>query len=957
MKPRFQALFSVAFFLIVLCSPLHAQKIWQRDFSDYSFGSRSVFWDVAIHKNGRLCIAATTEETYNERALTLYDVDKNPGLTWSIQDTGSVSTMAEHNIIVAADTLSGNTIVTGFYLTHGNPGLETKPKLTCYKSDGQILWDIPVPVNYATPKALRIDAFGYIYLGVTVPFNGYSESHILKFSPDGNLLWSKFYADFTKTEHYEIQDILLDKGDSDLAIGVIKSYNRLFAFRFSQTNGSLTWISQAMGVSDNKLIYGSGLSFINGSFVLGYSATAQTSPEYDFVLSRFSGGNNLLWEATFDGGYGWSDFLTKISVSNNKIVATGQGYASGHTDIITAAFNLSNGAELWSKRKDGNGYNDATTDMITDQNGNIYISGFYETSSWYHDGVIIKYDPQGNELLTIKSAGTTEAEDEFRRLALDPSSQSIYSIGMRRRFERPEMPFYAFHVDISVKKWDMISGAALNQLYKGGRGKGLFSGRWVKADNLGNVYFAGYRNLGFTKFNHGGYIDLFDFVLLKYNASGDLQWYNILDEDTHDEIWPPELGLIDQDQSPVFLINKQNTNTVLVRYTADGLLDWEKSITAQGSSFAQAENLIVSDQNNYFIALRDHPYMKIMKINAEGEILWSKNLDSLSTDCNDFSIANMCIAPNEEVFVSFRNKACWSDDKIWKLDANGEVLWTSSLIGGGNSKEILIKDALYVLTESKVSKYNPSDGTELWSIDLEFGETGKKLHYFQDKIVVFTSNALIHVNSSGEKTHYKPIEIPGFLLLQNDHFIIPGWIYEASFFNYFGDKLSEISCPECATYNSLYPQTQSNTWGNGLRTVGLDAKDGHIYWGGTREEPLHSSIHLFDAFGANVLHLIKYRYDETLNTDNGSTTENNGNTVSIYPNPNNGDFSIQFNGWHSQPTNVKITDITGKSINFSTEIVEDGIKVKGIFQTGLYFVDIWNSNQMESAKILVSKQL
>ena len=312
------------------------------------------------------------------------------------------------------------------------------------------MWDIPVPVDYARPMALRIDAFGYIYLGVTVPFNGYSESHILKFSPDGSLIWSKFYADFTKTEYYEIQDILLDKGDSDLAIGVIKSYNRLFAFRFSQTDGSLTWISQAMGVSDNKLIYGSGLSFINGSFVLGYSATAQTSPEYDFVLSRFNGGNSLLWEATFDGGFGWSDFLTKISVSNNKIVATGQGYDSGQTDIITAAFNLTNGAVLWSKRKDGNGQNDAATDMITDPYGNIYISGFYETSSWYHDGVILKYDAQGNELLTIKSAGTTEAEDEFRRLVLDPASQSIYSVGMHRRFERPEMPFYDFHVDISV---------------------------------------------------------------------------------------------------------------------------------------------------------------------------------------------------------------------------------------------------------------------------------------------------------------------------------------------------------------------------------------------------------------------------------------------------------------------------------------------------------------------------
>jgi len=105
MKHLFQALFFVIAFWITVCPTLYAQKIWQREFTDYSFGSRSVFWDVAAHKKGRLFIAATTEETYNERALTLYDLDNKLGITWSTQDTGSVSTMAEHDIIVAADTL------------------------------------------------------------------------------------------------------------------------------------------------------------------------------------------------------------------------------------------------------------------------------------------------------------------------------------------------------------------------------------------------------------------------------------------------------------------------------------------------------------------------------------------------------------------------------------------------------------------------------------------------------------------------------------------------------------------------------------------------------------------------------------------------------------------------------------------------------------------------------------
>ena len=79
---------------------------------------------------------------------------------------------------------------------------------------------------------------------------------------------------------------------------------------------------------------------------------------------------------------------------------------------------------------------------------------------------------------------------------------------------------------------------------------------------------------------------------------------------------------------------------------------------------------------------------------------------------------------------------------------------------------------------------------------------------------------------------------------------------------------------------------------------------------------------------------------------------NNGNTVSVYPNPTTGSVSLNF-GEALNAGSVIITDITGKQVyvleNLNTQILNIDVNH---FSNGVYFVKIQNNNQHKVIKFI-----
>ncbi len=83
----------------------------------------------------------------------------------------------------------------------------------------------------------------------------------------------------------------------------------------------------------------------------------------------------------------------------------------------------------WVARYNGpvNG-TDVSYDMVVDNDGNVYLTGFSDGDGTREDWLTVKYDPAGNELWTARHDGPAHGSDRAWALAVDASS-NVYVTG------------------------------------------------------------------------------------------------------------------------------------------------------------------------------------------------------------------------------------------------------------------------------------------------------------------------------------------------------------------------------------------------------------------------------------------------------------------------------------------------------------------------------------------------
>lgn len=297
------------------------------------------------------------------------------------------------------------------------------------------------------------------------------------------------------------------------------------------------------------------------------------------TLAKFNSAGTLVWSTS-------TEYISAMAMdASGNIYVTG-GYSNyPNGSIFIKKFN-NNGAEVMSKVSSG-GYNYVFTpvDIITDNNGNIFVYTSYFVNGMYHSNSsrLFKFDSSGNEVLVINPSGLSPVKmktDNAGNLLLISYTYSYYGY----------FPAYTnvarYSPSGSLMNYLMIDSTGPKDLFTTGSGEiyltgnrtvkinsgfaveweiiNTFYGESVKCDNSGNVFVTG----------NTGYISSSSNVITqKLSAAGQLMWSQVYDSPVNGEDFVYDL-LITPNGSILITgtteISSGNQDMFLIKYSNSG---------------------------------------------------------------------------------------------------------------------------------------------------------------------------------------------------------------------------------------------------------------------------------------------------------------------------------------------------------------------------------------------------
>lgn len=354
------------------------------------------------------------------RAQTTIGIEKTWGLA-SYEEAYGVAVSPDGSIYVVGETAIG-----------GDDAFILK-----YASNGTLLWQKTwgggsqeTFNDYASDVA--VDQSGNVYVvGSTQSFaSGPSgeDAFILKYGPDGNLLWQKTWGGY---DVESAEGVAIDQSGNLYVVGHQWTGGDRDAFILKlDSNGNGIW-ARGWRLADDEYVKGVAVDRDGNVYVAGFTGGLQDFWWYgDVFLVKFNSSGYLLWEKTWGGeGYDSAGDVTVDQYGNIYVVGKTDsfGLVSPMTQIGDA-FILKyapDGTLQWQKTwgdGGGDGIDDANG-VTVDQDGAVYVVGETHLGSGSLNAFILKYDGSGN-LLWQKIWGSQHLDR-----ANDVASGSVCLVG------------------------------------------------------------------------------------------------------------------------------------------------------------------------------------------------------------------------------------------------------------------------------------------------------------------------------------------------------------------------------------------------------------------------------------------------------------------------------------------------------------------------------------------------
>jgi hypothetical protein len=406
-----------------------------------------------------------------------------------------------------------------------------------------------------------------------------------------------------------------------------------------------------------------------------------------FVSSAYSDPPVKVWEKVYHNSVGIQDSAVAVCVnSNGNVFVTGWTSAgSNQIDIVTIRYNSSTGDTIWVK-KYSQPQEDKPYAMIAD-NDFVYVTGWSFTNS-NRDIVTIKYNvSNGDEVWARKYNGSGNGGDYGLALDIDGSG-NVYAGG--RIDVGGSQKFIILKYDSGgnlPSGWPMI--------YSGGISGAFDEIRGIKVDGSGNVYATG--------FTRNGSLATDDYLTLKTNSSGSVQWAKKHNGNINMADNPVGL-VLDGTENNVFVAGSSlrggtNQDIVTIKYAASTGDSVGAAIYNGPFGGGDVAVAIIKDANdnlyitgNSFAASTGYDYVTI-SYNSSLSLRWAARYEGPSGSDFPSSIAY------SQGFVYVTGTSAGSgtsnDYLTVRYDAtNGNELWTVRENGGASRNDYGISIAV-----------------------------------------------------------------------------------------------------------------------------------------------------------------------------------------------------------------------------------------------------------------------
>ena len=314
--------------------------------------------------------------------------------------------------------------------------------------------------------------------------------------------------------------------------GATNSGNKDIIILKYNDNGALVW-SRQIGTNKNEEANSIGNDFQNNIYVVGSTYSGLDGESHqgssDIFIIKYNESGAKRW--TKQLGTNKFDYATSVAldVSGNSFItgSTNRGLDSNSnagdnkSDYFISKYD--NSGNKQSTNQFGVTKDDIAYAITIDNTGNIYVSGSTsnaldnETHVGRKDIFVVKYDTSLNRQWT-KQIGTS-SDDESYGMTSD-SLGNIYVVGYTQgSLDNNIRKGTGNDKDIFIIKYDE-NGNKLWSLQEGTDSEDIAYG--VATDSLDNIYIAGKTC---SNLNNNILKGVCDYFLIKYNSSGNVQWY------------------------------------------------------------------------------------------------------------------------------------------------------------------------------------------------------------------------------------------------------------------------------------------------------------------------------------------------------------------------------------------------------------------------------------------------